>query len=271
MKSVACFHCQDHLLENFGGHKLLGSWKYFYPDIPIVWYNNEKQECIKKWYPGFDFLSFNAPIMLETKLGYGADLVIFIDCDSILLDTLDEVFKADFDVASCKNDPDVHTENEDHNRPIKGIDNKKWVNAGFVAATSQKFLEDWIEINRDAIHNKGGIGYFKMVEQDSLNLLFHSGKFKTKILDENAANVFYGPSSQYITLGRKPPKSIEPYGNYFCESWLDINLKNGKPMLHGKRIPLVHACHGGKGPKLQYDIFNEEFKEYLRKITGINE
>ena len=110
-------------------------------------------------------------------------------------------------------------------------------------------------------------GLQKMVENDTLNILFHSGKYKTKILDAVDTNLYYGPASQYNTLNRKPPKSIERYGYYFCESWLDIKLVNNKPMLNNKYIKVLHQCHGGGPPKLQYELFSDEFLPYVKKIT----
>ena len=268
MKIIACFYCEDHLLESFGGIKLMNSWKYFHPDIPIIWYGNKKADFIRKKYEKFDFLSFECVIMYETKLQYNADIIIFIDCDSIVLDRLDEVLKGDYEVASVRNDPIQHTENEDHNRPIKGVPNEKWVNAGFIVTNGDKFLLDWIAINADALYNKSnGIHYYKMVENDTLNILFHSGKYKTKILDAVDTNLYYGPASQYNTLNRKPPKSIERYGYYFCESWLDIKLVNNKPTLNNKYIKVLHQCHGGGPPKLQYELFSDEFLPYVKKIT----
>lgn len=268
MKIVALTNIEDHIFESFGGRKCINSFKYFHPKIPIVLYDTKEIKRIENEYKGFDRLSFRPVLMYETKQKYNADLVIFIDADSIILNRLDEVLIGNYEVASVRNDPIQHTENEDHNRPVKGIPNEKWVNAGFVAVKKDKFLKDWITINTDAIYNKpNGIHYYKMVENDTLNILFHSGRYKTKILDEIDTNLYYGPASQYTTLGRKPPKSIEKYGYYFCESWLDIKLMNNKPMLNNKFIKVLHQCHGGGPPKLQYDLFSEEFLPYIKKIT----
>ncbi len=270
-KIIAITHCQDHVRHIYGGDKLINSFKYFHPEIPIIRYGTKEQEEILKKYPGFRLYSFNPVLMLEAKKQYNADLVIFIDHDSIVLDRMDEVLAMDYDIASVKNDPDVHTENEDHNRPIKGIPNYEWVNAGFVACKNEHFLKQWYFLNFEAINYFGGINYYKMVEQDTLNIIFHNKLYKTKILDDNKYNCFYGPSSQYITKGREPAKSVKHYGAYFCESWLDIKLENGHPKLHNKDIKVIHHCHGGNKEKLKFDLFNPEFKEYLRKITGYEE
>jgi hypothetical protein len=64
---------------------------------------------------------------------------------------------------------------------------------------------------------------------------------------------------------------LKHYGDsYFCESWLDINIENDHPKLYGKRIPVIHACHGGNKEKLTFDLFNDIFREYLRKVTNFD-
>ena len=185
MKIVALTHCDTHLVEIFGVHKLLNSWSYFHPEIPIVWFDSNAINEIKKKYPGFALYSFNCCLIHEAKQAFNADLAIFIDADSIILSRLEEDLIGDFDIASVRDVPLGHTENEDMNRPICGVPNTRWINAGFVATTSQRFIKDWYLINKDAIENKPrGINFYKMVEQDTLNMVFHMGReYKTKILD----------------------------------------------------------------------------------------
>ena len=52
MKVAACFHCEDHLMDDFGGKKLINSFKYFHPEIPIMHFGNREQEIIKEQKPG---------------------------------------------------------------------------------------------------------------------------------------------------------------------------------------------------------------------------
>ena len=116
-----------------------------------------------------------------------------------------------------------------------------------------------------------------MCDQNWMNVLFHYGGFKSKILDPSDKNVFYGASSNTVSQnGYKTPESIiKEYKeeNTCWNSWQDIEYIDGKFTLHGREVKLLHKAGGGKyveNEKLHWDLFNPKILPYLQEITKDN-
>jgi hypothetical protein len=269
-------NCDKHCQERFGTPKLINSFKYFHPDIPIYLYSDDDTSRVHKEYPGFSRMSALPCLMKDAKRKYNLDLICHLDSDSIVLDRLDEIIIGDYDIASVRNNNDRHTQNEGQNRPdpIKDLPNHLYVNAGCTATTSDKFLDQWIDLNKQIIDNYGGISEFWMCDQNMMNILFHLGRFKVKILDSNDKNVFYGASANIQAHKDNISPSVKlEYGENIdiWGSWQDIECKDGKFWLYGKQCKLIHKAGGGSfknGYKLDWDLFNPKTVEALKKITN---
>ncbi len=279
MKIVAVFNCDSWLMSSFGGNKLRNSWSFFHPDIPIVWYNENYTNRIILQNPGFELTSFMPIIMKEVKETYKADLVIKLDADSIVLSRLDEILEGDYEIAGCRNDGDHAKGDESNNRPIsiKNLSRELYMSCGCIATTSDQFLDDWYNLNKDTIEKYGSLyPHIPMAEQGSYNIIYHSGKYKTKILDEINGNLHYGASANMPSPNkRKIPKHIiKEYGCSIWQSWKDIKYKNGKFWLYGKNVKIIHQAGGGNPltcKKLQWDMFNPQVVFKLKEITQCNE
>lgn len=287
MKIIAVTNCEEKLKERFGYYKLVNSWGYFHPDIPIYNWEEKETDRIKKEWPGLVLASVMPVVMLEAKKRYGADLIIKLDADSIILDKLTEIIdcKDDTQVFGVRNDADnIGERDERQNRPqeLWSLSNHKYVNCGCIATTSERFLQDWLQLNLLIAKRYGGVKAFWMCEQNTYNIVFHSGRYKTKILDPIGGDLFYGASANTYTDGKMeyfqtsdtPEHIIKEWGKNAWQSWKQIEYheNDGGFYLYGKKVKIVHHCGGGSvdgAHKLTFDMFNETARNKLKEITKL--
>lgn len=278
MKIIFVTNCDSWLWKKFGRNKLVNSFKYFHPDLDIVTYNENDTNRIMLENVGFDRISYMPIIMKEVKKIYNADIVCHLDSDSIVLGKLDEILENDYEIVGCRNDGDHATGDESQNRPhpIKNLPRELYMSCGCIATSSDEFLDDWYNLNKEIIKKYGSLHpYIPMGEQGSYNILFHSGKYKTKILDPKGGNLFYGASANIDKLGKTSPEHIiKEWGFDNWQSWKEIYYENNKFLLYGKECKLIHMAGGGKAKtavKLSFDMFNPNIIDKLKEITQCNE
>lgn len=279
MKFAFCFNVEDHLYDSFGGRKLYNSIKYFYPNAIVDWYDSKETNRIQTTYPWSNRLSFMPCIMKDCMERNRVDRVIKIDADSLVLSSLDESFDYYFDICGVRNDGDhIGNKDESINRPflIKNIENHKYLSCGFISTNNKDFLNEWIDYNYYLTQKYGKIENARtecpMVEQGSYNILFHSGKYKTKILDPLGGNLFYGASANMPSPNKHdiPEHIIKEWGVSNWQSWKDIKYINDKFWLYEKQCKLLHFAGGGSPKtaiKLSFDMFDPSIVPILQKIT----
>ena len=81
------------------------------------------------------------------KLAQDFDLVIHLDADSIVVDSLPELLWGDFDVAGVRNNDDFG----DPNFTCPGVAVHEYMNCGLVAATHRQFWDDWLSANLESV------------------------------------------------------------------------------------------------------------------------
>ena len=261
--------CDDGLYS--GGLKTKNSIQYFHPKIDVVIYGTSEIERVKKKYEIDDSLWSSAPCIIDDYLELNGkpDLLIKIDADCLVLDSLDEVFNLSYEVASARNDPDqVGDRDERHNRPdiIRDIPNWEWVNAGFVAIRNFDFASRYLQ---KVLDYKNGVEYalkdygkvYRGDDMSALNVVFRLGGFKTEILDKLGSGLIYGSSGNWCS-GVKYGETVNNWA-----SWKNIILKDGKPFLGNRKVKVLHQGGGIFRGKLNYDLFNDEFRKYVQKVT----
>ena len=152
---------------------------------------------------------------------------------------------------------------------------QKFINAGLIASNNKQFWYDWHELNREAKRIKDEVNPYAHGigdEQDTLNQIFHCGKYSTKIIDAMGTNVSYGLCN---TWGEN---------NNHWESWSDIYVKDdalylddpktGDPMC----IKVMHQAGGAAAAKLNKEhgglrewmktVIAEEPLQYINKVTS---
>ena len=271
MKVIAVVLVQDKYFDSMGGRKCFNSFKYFHSEIKIIRFGSEKILDLIWKYPGFMWGSMASIVMKEVKDKYKTDCVILLDADSLVLGRMDEVFSFDYDVAASRNDPEEHTENESINRAYdnKKLPNYLFVNAGFIVCKSQVFIEKWVEFQKYEVQSYQRNPYlfyqeqeFPMREQDTFNLFFHSGKFKSKILDSLGSNLIYGSSSNK-DCSIKDTSDRKSH----VKNWKDIEYKNGQFFLDNKIVKRLHYGGGFCKRKMGYELFSDDIANKIKEIT----
>lgn len=282
MKIVALVMCDDHLY--WGGKKTINSLKFFHPEIDIALYDSKEINRIKAKYKIPDSLWFSAPCIIDDylKSHEKPDILIKIGADCLVLDQLNEIYELDFDVASARNDPDeIGDRDERHNRPdiIRDIPNHEWVNADFVVIKNLKFAEDWFDLTMkykngeiQALKDFGKV--YQGDDMSSLNVVFRTYGYKSLILDPLGSNLIYGSSANNRSSNLYCAPSVQQCYNgifYNWSSWYDVKYNGKKCMLNDRIVKVLHQGGGTSKSKMNLDLFNSEFREYVKKVTGMDE
>ena len=246
---------------------LINSAKHFHPKIPFVIYNEEmlKELAItERWLNLSDKHSlYFAKALIGQKLSDHYDLVIYIDGDSTITGSLSDIFEGDYDLGVVRNNSDIGTAGKDKGITIidpfkqEEIPVMKYVNAGLVAVKNKKVWSDWLSANK-----KYG-SQFPAVDQDILNCIVNSDKYKVRYLDPVGSPVSYGVSNVW-------GKSTH------WDSWKNAFIKDNELYIsNGFNVPILakvlHVAGGSTTgyPKQDFDRhFTNEAKEWLKKITA---
>jgi hypothetical protein len=289
MKVAVVIICDDHIYQS-ALKKCMASIRYFHPEFKIVHYNTEKINQVK-YELQCDDIRYIAPYAcVKTWNEEQPDVLIKMGADCLVLGDLTDALKDDYDVACARNDSDfIGTRNERMNRPdlLRELPNNLYVNADFVITKSGKFLAEWHNLTYNCYNNlflcqKEFEKIFNGDDQQTLNLVFHLGKYKRRILDPEGGDVCYGSSSSWageVNFVNDIPDSIKGKQVNCWPAWkrltLDKNLNTILPDLRpGFKDRIVKVLHQGGGtwePKLSFDLFNPEYRKYLKQITGFDE
>lgn len=217
MKPIVFFTIVDdpHFYAE-GTHILINSFKRFHPDIPLVVYRQTQiDEMFEK--RGINF--YQAKPTFAKLLTKDYRCVVNIDADHIICGRLDEIIKADYDVACPWN------YNDYENASFDNITEEMYLQAGIVASTKPEFWDKWDEMNKDAMK------YIRK-ENDVLNLCVYNEmkQLKLKILDKSKD--YYGCKS----LGRE----------------LQFYVGDNKLMCRGEQVLAYHFARGNHFPKLDF-------------------
>ena len=207
------------------------SFKYFHPDIDLIVFDDEK---IKEVFGSESWLCpVNCKAAFAKRLYDDYDLVVNVDADFYFFDRCHEILEGDYDVAACANfNSCLNTQLKGGynigNRYIPDVDYVHYVQAGLIASTQKEFWNDFHDASRD-LWNK-----FPCFENDTLNIVWFSGKYKTKILD---GDYDYRSSNfkQYYNcsiLGKERLAVIQ----------------NDRVTLDNKPVRSYHVAYGNSGP-----------------------
>lgn len=220
------------------------SFKHFHPDIPFKIYQRDETDRITA-ETGISIHFMFAPIGRELSVDY--DLVVHIDGDSIICDTLEEVLAGDYDIAGCRNNNDDLKAGFCSGFERGKATKDKYINAGFHAITNKAIWQEWIDKNKEY-----GL-QTPLYEQGVLNDIFHSGKYNTKLLDPINSNLYYGVASCNGTQSH-------------WDSYKEMYLENDRLYLHGKKIKILHLAGGGAKPRLSKLFSKDVFENFIKDI-----
>ena len=221
------------------------SIRFFHPDIEhIVYSDNECNNIIKQfpWSTPFKYPLFSL-MALER-----CDATIHIDGDSLVVGKLDEMIALtkEFDFVGVRNNNCLNLAGCDrgitiyHPHRKANIPIQEFINAGAFGCSSKDFLIAWHQLNLQCAQAPR-LGFAD--ENDTLNIIFHSGLFKVAIVDPLGSDLSYGISNMW---GDNKWEDQDPW-----ESWKSIYNQDGKLYIDEQgqhrptRISILHQACGG--------------------------
>ena len=222
-----------------------GSFKKFHPDIDLIIFEDA---TINKLFSENPWLTSENCKPSFAKLIYNDyDLLVNIDSDFYFFDRCEEILKADYDIAACANynvryNASLKSQ-KINNHNISEISEINYIQGAMIASTSKTFWDEYEELNKELAHK------LPIKENDVLNILWYSDKYKTKILD---GDVDY----------RSP--NFKQY--YNCASLTRENeavIKNNKVCLDDKVMRSYHCGHGPWRKPRVHELFSTEVSEWF--------
>ena len=279
--------CTDDYREYMGIENLTNSISYFHPEIDhhIASYTISKDEQLllgshteaaRRGVGSFNM----APTCLEFADDY--DMVIHIDGDAVVVGDLNEMILSDADVIGTLNNnvlgkaganAAITTElmkyDEENNTyiPTGGmVPTDAWLNAGIIAANNKQFWQSWHDLNMTVCKRLKDYNMQRLPapfgdENDTLNVVFHSGKFSTYIVDVPENNVAYNISNAW---------GDEPFSHW--DSWKSLYMKENKVYLNNPvsgepcQIKILHQAGGDHASRLNRE--HGGFRNWLRQAVS---
>jgi len=234
-KCISTFYI-DHIDEH---NRMLKTLLHFHPDVTVEVSN--KEEFMKVYLGAYAYPTIELPLFKKYST------VTHIDNDVLVLDNIDELFDDSTDARAGRNNSDSGRCATHAGLTLPGIDEFMYVNAGIHSVSSEIFMEDWM---KTCLEKGGEIPY---QEQGVLNLVFHSGKYNTKILDPKDKPVHWGTSL------------IEGIRTYW-DLWKEINPVGDHLELRGKRIKMLHIAGGGATKQPLINLLNKPSIDFIESI-----
>jgi len=263
--------CSDDYREYIGIDELTNSIKYFHPEI-THYVTTGKEDIGDIW--------MMAPTCLDVADDY--DMVIHVDGDAVVVGDLSEMISSDADVIGTLNNnvlghAGAHAgittelmkydeENNIYTPHGTTIPINAWLNAGVIAANKKQFWQSWHDLNASINEQLKSYNWKRLPapfgdENDTLNVVFHSGKFSTYIVDALENNIHYNISNAW---GKD--------SNNHWESWKELYMKGDKVFLNDpisgvpKQVKVLHQAGGSLGNKLNKQ--HGGFRNWLRQAVS---
>jgi len=221
---------------------MINSFKRFHPEIPVVLFSDDDVNAITE--PGKTYRMY---AMFGKRLATQYEAVVQIDSDSIVTGDLHHLFNDNKVQLACP----LNNNLIDPQLMIHDIPPQVYVNAGFVYAKGERFWNWWDELNHRVYFNN-----YRFGEQDTLNIIFHYGDLKSKLLDFD-----YGPNwhglvhkGQWNKMIMRGDQLVLPKTEGVCNE--------------DKIIKVIHWA-GGQIPKMNfYPFFNDDVIKRLQDLTS---
>ena len=273
----------DDYVDYIGLDELRNSFKYFHPDVDFFVFDTKATKETMEKDPWLNNVWMMPPSCLPFVEDY--DMVVHIDGDCVVTGPMTELFESEEDVIGVRNNNSLDKASAHdfgititHLPPFgngQQIPIQGFINAGLIASNNKQFWYDWHELNREAKRIKDEVNPYAHGigdEQDTLNQIFHSGKYSTKIIDAMGTNVSYGISNHW---GKND--------NHW-ESWSEIYVKDDALYLDDPKtgvpmcLKVMHQAGGAAAAKLNREhgglrewmktVIAEEPLQYINKVTS---
>ena len=271
----------DDYVDYIGLNELKRSFKHFHPDVDFFVFDTKMTNEAKEKDPWLNNVWMMPPSCLPFVEDY--DMVVHIDGDCVVTGPMTELFESEEDIIGVRNNNSLgkascHTGITIRHIPPYGdgqyIPVQNFINAGLIASNNKQFWYEWHDLNKQAKRFKDEVNPYAHGigdEQDTLNQIFHSDRYTSKIIDAMGTGLSYGLCN---TWGE----------NSHWESWSQIYLKDealylddpktGDPMcikvMHqagGSLAADLNKKHGGLREWMK-TVIAEEPLQYIHKITS---
>lgn len=232
-KAIAYVTASDDVAYYFA-ERVKKSFEHFHPDLEcrIITIYDGKDIFGEIKEPTFGSVWAALSVKLINYYLKDYEIVIKLDADVVITHRLDEFLDEDYDIAGSLN--------------VRGYSEKfdDYCNLGLTAIKSDKFAQEWEKLTYDD-NFIGDMGYSNL-EQDVMNHLAHSGKYKFLIVDKEGC--YYNETSK--------------------EFWHEMFVREEKLMIGSRIVKGMHWAGGGTmSNKYSYPSFRPEVRNFLNKVT----
>ena len=222
----------DKYYHPVGTEILMNSFKKFHPDIDLIVF---RQDMIDKVFAEKKVNFYNCKPTFAKLLTPHYKTVVNIDADSIVLGRLDEIIKADYEIAVPTNFNDYE------NMSIENVTEEMFVQAGLVASNNVKFWDIWEFNNQNAMK-------YTAQENTVLSLILYNDPL-VKLMDLKILD-----------------KDKDYYGCKSLDREKEFYLEDGKVMCRKEQVHVYHVAKGGASmPKFDFNRlgFPEEVTDHM--------
>lgn len=198
------------------------------------------------------------------------ETVVKIDADSVVTGKLDEAWEGEWDVAVVANSNPVEKQ---RTGPITvwNIDPLAYLNCGFVAMKSQKFVDHWLGLCASPHFNN-----YQFKEQDLLNIMVFymnenmGGPYKFKNLDVGDSLWGLSHKGYWLEFTKREEVYADKDNPNIPRKDTFLYLPPTKDGYYPteREIKVIHWAGGNQPNKINfYTQFKPEIASYLKKLT----
>ena len=278
--AVVCWVTDDYI-DYIGLDEVRNSFKYFHPDVYFIFFYSAMTNKAKEKEPWLNPVWMKPPCAFPFVDDY--DMVVQIDGDCVITGPLTELFESDEDIIGVRNNNSLDKASSGNGITIQHLEPfgdgsmipiQGFINAGLVAANNKEFWEDWHDVNKQSAKIKAEVNPYAHGigdEQDTLNQIFHSGEYTTKIVDARGTGVSYGLSNTWGTVTH-------------WDSWKDLYVEDDCLCLDDPadgakmKVKVLHQAGGTAAAQLNKSsgglrewmktVMSTEAVNYINKITS---
>lgn len=240
MKCVSSFYVDFKEMHD----RMVRSLLHFHPEVNLKVSSFTPKEIKRMRKQGWGY-----PI-IEVPLFRMYSTVTHIDADVIVVDKIDELWDDTTDVRAGRNNTD---NNRCCNIPGVSLPTVSWreyVNSGIHSISASCFANEWMSLTYERASE------YKFHENDTFNVLFHSGNHKAKLLDPIGSNVCWGTS---INEGTKT----------FWDTWKQIRVVGNDHLeYHGRRMKMLHLAGGIAVRPTLKELVTKDVLEFIQEIIA---
>ena len=272
----------DDYVDYIGLDELKNSFNHFHSDVDFFVFDTKATNEAMVKDPWLNNVWMMPPSCLPFVDDY--DMVVHIDGDCVVTGPMTELFESDEDIIGVRNNNSLDKASSHpgitimHLPPFGNgeyIPVQNFINAGLIASNNKQFWYDWHELNREAKRIKDEVNPYAHGigdEQDTLNQIFHSGEYTTKIVDAMGSNVSYGISNHW----GKNDNHWESWSQIYvkCDRLYLDDPKTGEPMC----IKVMHQAGGHAAAQLNRgaggfrnwlsSVVSDEVNDYLNEVQN---